>query len=75
LIYSSLDYPVNVGRNIAREAANSHFIFPSDIELYPNPGLIPAFLDMIRRNEKHLVTGGSIFVTFSRGKSLSSESG
>jgi beta-1,4-glucuronyltransferase 1 len=42
--YSSLDYPVNVGRNIAREAANSHFIFPSDIELYPNPGLIPAFL-------------------------------
>ena len=51
---SSLDYPVNVGRNIAREAANSHFIFPSDIELYPNPGLIPAFLDMIRRNERHL---------------------
>jgi hypothetical protein len=51
---SGLDYPVNVGRNIAREAANSHFIFPSDIELYPNPGLIPAFLDMIRRNDKHL---------------------
>lgn len=45
---SGLDYPVNVGRNIAREAANSHFIFPSDIELYPSPGLIPAFLDMIR---------------------------
>ena len=36
---SGLDYPVNVGRNIAREAANSHFIFPSDIELYPNPGV------------------------------------
>ena len=54
MLFSSLDYPVNVGRNIAREAANSYFIFPSDIELYPNPGLIPAFLDMIRRNEKHL---------------------
>lgn len=45
---SGLDYPVNVGRNIARTSANSHFVFPSDIELYPNPGLIPSFLDMIR---------------------------
>ena len=53
-LFSQLDYPVNVGRNIAREAANSYYIFPSDIELYPNPGLIPAFLDMIRRNEKYL---------------------
>jgi hypothetical protein len=52
--FSSLDYPVNVGRNIARESANSYFVFPSDIELYPNPGFIPAFLDMIRRNENHL---------------------
>ena len=51
---SGMDYPVNVGRNIAREASNSYFIFPSDIELYPNPGLIPAFLDMIRRNDRHL---------------------
>lgn len=46
--WSDLDYPVNVGRNIARETANSHFIFPSDIELYPSPGLIPSFLEMIR---------------------------
>merc|ERR1719330_2086970 len=33
----SMTYPVNVGRNIARETANSHYIFPSDIELYPSP--------------------------------------
>jgi len=45
----SMTYPINVGRNIARESANSHYIFPSDIELYPNPGLIPMFLDMITR--------------------------
>jgi beta-1,4-glucuronyltransferase 1 len=45
-----LDYPVNVARNIARETANTHFIFPSDIELYPSPGTINAFLDMIRRD-------------------------
>jgi len=52
----SLDYPVNVGRNIARESANSHFIFPSDIELYPSPGLIPDFLDMIRYNNIEVYT-------------------
>ncbi|QQP35228.1 Nacetyllactosaminide beta1_3N-acetylglucosaminyltransferase-like, partial [Caligus rogercresseyi] len=46
-----LNYPVNVGRNIARLEAATHFIFPSDVELYPSPGLIPDFLSMIRRNE------------------------
>ncbi len=35
---NKLDYPVNVARNIARETANTYFVFPSDIELYPNPG-------------------------------------
>ena len=49
--FRGLDYPVNVGRNIAREEANSYFIFASDIELYPSAGLIPAFLEMIRTNE------------------------
>ncbi|KAI9578977.1 hypothetical protein GQX74_005860 [Glossina fuscipes] len=33
-------YPVNVGRNIARDAATTHFILASDIELYPSPGLM-----------------------------------
>jgi hypothetical protein len=44
-------YPVNVGRNIARDAALTHFILASDIELYPNPGLVHKFLEMIARNE------------------------
>ena len=30
-----LDYPVNVARNVARITAGTHFVFPSDIELYP----------------------------------------
>lgn len=47
----TLTYPVNIARNIAKETATTHFVFPSDIELYPNPGLIPAFLEMIRRND------------------------
>ena len=37
---NNLTYPVNVGRNIARQSATSHFVFPSDIELYPSPGML-----------------------------------
>lgn len=54
LLYKSkydLLYPINVGRNIAREAALTHFIFPSDIELYPTPNLIEKFLEMIVKNK------------------------
>eukprot|EP00099_Drosophila_melanogaster_P003076 NP_001162891.1 uncharacterized protein Dmel_CG9171, isoform D [Drosophila melanogaster] len=47
-------YPVNVGRNIARDSALTHFILASDIELYPNPGLVKKFLEMIARNEQYL---------------------
>ena len=36
---NNLTYPVNVGRNIARQSATSHFVFASDIELYPSPGM------------------------------------
>jgi beta-1,4-glucuronyltransferase 1 len=42
-------YPVNVGRNVAREEATTHFVLAADIELYPSPGFIPDFLEMIRR--------------------------
>lgn len=47
-------YPVNVGRNIARDASITHFILASDIELYPNPGLVKKFLEMIARNDPYL---------------------
>lgn len=47
-------YPVNVGRNIARDAAQTHFILASDIELYPTPGLAKKFLEMIARNDAPL---------------------
>ena len=50
----NLDYPVNVARNVARAMAATHFVFPSDIELYPSPNLIPDFLAMIRRNDVFL---------------------
>lgn len=44
-------YPVNVGRNIGRDAAMTHFILASDIELYPTPNLPKKFLEMIARND------------------------
>ncbi|XP_039436492.1 beta-1,4-glucuronyltransferase 1-like [Culex pipiens pallens] len=44
---SNHTYPVNVGRNIARDAAQTHFVLASDIELYPNPGFIDMFLRMV----------------------------
>jgi beta-1,4-glucuronyltransferase 1 len=47
-------YPVNVGRNVARDASMTHFILASDIELYPNPGLVRKFLEMIARNDPPL---------------------
>ncbi|XP_034944150.1 beta-1,4-glucuronyltransferase 1-like [Chelonus insularis] len=49
-------YPVNVGRNIARESAITHYVLASDIELYPNPPNLPIkFLEMIRRNDDPLL--------------------
>ncbi|KAI5642490.1 glycosyl-transferase for dystroglycan domain-containing protein [Phthorimaea operculella] len=53
---NNLLYPVNVARNIARDAALTHFVLASDIELYPSPNLIPKFLNMIARNEGPLST-------------------
>jgi len=51
-IRNNLDYPVNVARNVARETAQTHFVFASDIELYPAPNTIPTFLEMVQRGEE-----------------------
>ena len=51
---NNLTYPVNVGRNIARQSATSHFVFPSDIELYPSPGM--------RRKHKKVLSGKKLIV-------------
>ncbi|KAL1451197.1 hypothetical protein WDU94_003481 [Cyamophila willieti] len=48
-------YPVNVGRNIARQTAATHYILASDIELYPSPGVISDFLDMVQRQDPPLL--------------------
>lgn len=48
----NLTYPINVGRNLARMAALTHFVFANDIELYPSPGLPRKFLQMIATSGK-----------------------
>lgn len=53
--HKKLLYPVNVGRNIARDTALTHYILASDIELYPSPGIITDFLEMIRRQDPPLL--------------------
>lgn len=49
-------YPVNVGRNVAREMAQTHYILPSDIELYPSPNITSKFLEMIAKNTGPLLS-------------------
>ena len=45
-----LTYPVNVLRNVARETVMTHFVLPSDVELYPSEALADQFLAMVRRS-------------------------
>ncbi|KAK5649749.1 hypothetical protein RI129_000778 [Pyrocoelia pectoralis] len=53
--HKKLLYPVNVGRNVAREMAQTHFVLASDIELYPSPNVIQQFLKMISENKGPLL--------------------
>lgn len=51
----NLSYYINIPRNIARDAAITHFILPSDIELYPSKNLVSKFLRMIAFDERPIV--------------------
>lgn len=55
-VEKNLTYPINVGRNIARNAALTHYVFVSDIELYPSPYVPKKFLEMIAENPSTLQT-------------------
>ena len=52
---ANLTYPVNVGRNLARTSATTHYVLPSDIELYPNTGLIKSFLKMVTSGKEKAI--------------------
>lgn len=42
-------YPINVGRNVARNASTTNYFIVSDIEMVPSEGLAPKFLTMVRK--------------------------
>jgi beta-1,4-glucuronyltransferase 1 len=42
-------YPINVGRNVARNASRTNYFIVSDIEMVPSTGLATKFLTMVRK--------------------------
>lgn len=45
----SMIYPINVARNVARNASKTNYFIVSDIEMVPSDGLAPKFLTMVRK--------------------------
>lgn len=56
-----MDYPINIARNVARNPSLTHFVLISDIELYPSDNLVPAFLDMIAKEERQILNPRRVF--------------
>ncbi|XP_050506917.1 beta-1,4-glucuronyltransferase 1 [Diabrotica virgifera virgifera] len=50
---NNLFYPINVARNVAKLNVQTHFVFPSDIELYPTRNFIPKFFEFISRSPQY----------------------
>ncbi|KAG5886365.1 hypothetical protein JTB14_034899 [Gonioctena quinquepunctata] len=49
----NLTYPINVARNVAKLTAQTHFVFPSDIELYPTRNFINEFLKFAEKHPEY----------------------
>lgn len=49
IVKSRRHYPINVGRNLARSMAHTHYVFVNDIELYPSSGVVREFFGALRR--------------------------
>lgn len=59
---SERHFYINVARNIARDAATTHFILASDIELYPSDDIIPQFLRMIAKSGSVFLKKNTVYV-------------
>lgn len=57
----NLSFPINVARNVARDAALTYFVFPSDIELYPSDNLVKDFLMMIANDDDDIFHSHRVF--------------
>lgn len=49
-----LSYPINVCRNVARNAATTHYILASDVELIPSEYLATSFINLIIRQYSNI---------------------
>lgn len=56
-----LPYPVNVARNVARQAVRTEYLLVADIELFPSADLAKGFLEMLQRLPRRL-TGEHSFL-------------
>lgn len=63
-IVQNLSYPINVARNLARAASQTHFVFANDIELFPSLDFVQSFFKMIVRNTSLLSGENPRFVLF-----------
>lgn len=55
-------YPVNIARNTARQAVQTYFVFPSDVELYPSINFIPEFFRMLKQPDVSNTTNPRVYV-------------
>lgn len=53
-------YRDNVARNIAKDAALTHYILSSDIDLVPSVHLLPSFFQSIAKNDR--LDDGTVFL-------------
>ncbi|XP_045111113.1 beta-1,4-glucuronyltransferase 1-like isoform X2 [Portunus trituberculatus] len=60
--HKNLMYPVNLARNIARQAVQTYFVVSSDMELYPSINFIPEFFRMLKRPDVSNTTNPRVFV-------------
>lgn len=47
----NIQYPINVLRNVARQAAQTKHVLASDIELYPSINMVPMFIKYINEHD------------------------
>lgn len=65
---TNMIYPINVGRNVARNWSWTNYFLVSDIEMVPSEGLAPKFLSMVRKlmgdkkRDEGNVFGKTVFV-------------
>lgn len=56
---NGLIYPVNVARNVARNASGTQYILVSDVEMIPSEGLATRFTLMVKSQKKHNYYGST----------------